>query len=108
MSNSDKDQPTPRTEKELGAVAAPRSTYRCGTCGVECLAAETAGAPVSHSAPTINPGTADCLTCHGDVAVCASVPGLRHCEKAMREWNKQATYAAQISGERQNGAVDGC
>ena len=27
----------------------------------------------------------DCLTCHGDPAVCASIPGLRHCEKAMRE-----------------------
>ena len=27
----------------------------------------------------------DCLKCHGDPAVCASVPGLRHCERAMRE-----------------------
>src|SRR3990167_4772045 len=27
----------------------------------------------------------DCLTCHGDPVVCASIPGLRHCEKVMRE-----------------------
>lgn len=28
---------------------------------------------------------ADCATCEGDPEVCAKVPGLRHCEKAMRE-----------------------
>lgn len=38
----------------------------------------------SHSA-TLLTAQDDCLTCHGDPAVCASIPGLRHCEKAMRE-----------------------
>jgi len=27
---------------------------------------------------------ADCATCEGDPEICAKVPGLRHCEKAMR------------------------
>lgn len=27
----------------------------------------------------------ECQTCKGDPEVCASVPGLRHCEKANRE-----------------------
>ena len=43
----------------LSPLAAPRSTYRCGTCGVECLAAETAGAPVSYSAPPERPEDQD-------------------------------------------------
>ena len=46
-------------EAPLSPQAAPRSTYRCGTCGVECLAAETAGAPVSHSAPPERPEDQD-------------------------------------------------
>lgn len=35
----------------------------------------------------IRDGGADpeCLTCHGDPAVCATVPGLRHCEAANRD-----------------------
>lgn len=39
----------------------------------------------STNMPNSGMGTdADCVTCHGDPAVCASAPGLRHCEKAMR------------------------
>lgn len=38
------------------------------------------------AAPTAaGPADPECLTCRGDPAVCATVPGLRHCERANRE-----------------------
>jgi len=40
-------------------------------------------------------GERPCATCNDDPAVCATVPGLRHCEKAMRD----ATSTAPTSSE---------
>lgn len=94
----------PQSETPRGDTAkeAERISYRIGY--VDGNRGATPQIPLSEGELAVlrsNGGSAkadddsDCATCEGDPEVCAKVPGLRHCEKAMRSIDGAAKREGQ-------------
>lgn len=72
----------------------------CNSCETRthCLTQRMCATARLGPSPQPESAAKPCLTCNDDPAVCATVPGLRHCEKAMRNWASEEPAAPSVLG----------